>query len=110
VEREAMDLQDSVLRLFNTELLEFAGILMRLVLENTMFHVIDTEWKNNSATREKLELELENQRQQKITERKRSKASQSKLKHPNADTVEVTEENNDTSSGSLMSFAKYMAK
>jgi hypothetical protein len=32
VEREAMDLQDPTLRLLNLELLEFAGILMCLML------------------------------------------------------------------------------
>jgi hypothetical protein len=58
VEREAMDLQDPTLRTFNTELLEFSGILMRLVLEDTMYNVIDPEWKKNAPQREKLEREL----------------------------------------------------
>ena len=36
VEREAMDLQDQTLRVFNMDLLEFSGILMRLTLEHGM--------------------------------------------------------------------------
>ena len=36
VEREAMDLQDAALRLFNTELLQMAGILLRLTLDHAL--------------------------------------------------------------------------
>ena len=54
VEREAMDLQDVTLKVFNTELLEFAVILMRLTLEHTM-SIIDVEWQANAPEREKLE-------------------------------------------------------
>ena len=38
VEREAIDLQDQTLRRFNLELLDFAGILMRLTLEHRFVH------------------------------------------------------------------------
>ena len=49
-----MDLQDVTLKVFNTELLEFAVILMRLTLEHTM-SIIDVEWQANAPEREKLE-------------------------------------------------------
>jgi hypothetical protein len=39
VEREAIDLQDPTLRVYNTELLEFAGIIMRLTLEHGMSQI-----------------------------------------------------------------------
>jgi Protein of unknown function (DUF3684) len=40
VEREAMELQDAVLAKFNSELLQFSGILLRLTLEHTMRNVL----------------------------------------------------------------------
>ena len=48
VEREAIDFQDPTLRLYNTELLEMCGIVMRLTLEHTM-HRIGVAWIENAS-------------------------------------------------------------
>jgi hypothetical protein len=40
VEREAMDLQDPALAKFNMELLEMAGILLRITLEHSMVRIV----------------------------------------------------------------------
>lgn len=58
VEREAMDLQDPTLRLYNSQLLELAGQLMRLTLEDAMHRVIGAEYLRNAPRRERLEREL----------------------------------------------------
>lgn len=47
VEREAMDLQDPTLRLFNSELLSFCGIVLRLSLEQVMGG-LGEQWLKNS--------------------------------------------------------------
>jgi hypothetical protein len=58
VEREAMDLQDPTLRIFNTELLEFAGIVMRLSLDHS-FALLDSDWQRTASDRDALENKLE---------------------------------------------------
>ena len=57
VEREAIDLQDPTLKVYNTELLEFSGILMRLTLEHGM-SMIGDEWIAHTKEREALEAKL----------------------------------------------------
>jgi hypothetical protein len=54
VEREAMDLQDQTLRLFNLELLEFSGILMRLTLEHGM-SALGMEYEKGAVERAKMD-------------------------------------------------------
>ena len=97
VEREAIDLQDPTLRVYNTELLEFSGILMRLTLEHSM-SLIGDEWIANAKEREALEakllLEGANEQPQAPTEMERQESSVS----------------DDGTSSSLMTFAKFMAR
>lgn len=53
VEREAMDLQDPCLRIYNLELLSLCGMVLRLGLEQVMT-VIGKKWKDNEPERAKL--------------------------------------------------------
>jgi hypothetical protein len=99
-----VDLQDPTLKLFNTELLEFSGILMRLSLEHAM-GLIDEEWKVNAPAREKLEKELE-------AEAKKRKDQLAEVNAPPEQAGQEEEEDSgeaDESSG-IFSFAKFMAK
>lgn len=99
VEREAIDLQDATLKVYNTELLEFAGMLMRLTLEHGMSQ-IGQEWVAGSVEREKLEAKLLKEAEE-----------QSKKKQPLIKPVvpEVQKDEKE-SSGGFLSFAKFMAK
>eukprot|EP00178_Gracilaria_changii_P002008 TRINITY_DN1294_c0_g1_i1.p1 TRINITY_DN1294_c0_g1~~TRINITY_DN1294_c0_g1_i1.p1 ORF type:complete len:1731 (-),score=176.87 TRINITY_DN1294_c0_g1_i1:3748-8940(-) len=54
VEREAIDFQNDALRVYNTELLSIAGIVMRLTLEHSM-SLIGERWQEASASRDKAE-------------------------------------------------------
>ena len=112
VEREAIDFVDPALREFNSELLEVAGILMRLALEHEMRR-IGMLWEENAEERNRWELK-------RIEETKKEKGEKNgKLQddgnsndssQPNKDSAST---NNDSDSvsipGSLFSFAKYMA-
>ena len=104
VEREAIDLQDSTLRIFNSELLEFGGILMRLSLEHAM-SLVEVEWKENAAAREKLDREY--MAQQKNVAFTAAAAA-------NAQDADETESlqlaDSEETSSSLFGFAKFMAK
>jgi hypothetical protein len=108
VEREAMDLQDPTLRLFNTELLELAGILMRLTLEHTFLTHIDAAWKANSQARFKLEETL------RLDARKNVKTPKEVTVQPSSAVEELDDDNDEASSstqaGTLMSFARFMAR
>ena len=107
VEREAMDLQDPTLRLFNKELLEMSGILMRLALEDTMYSVIDVAYKSKAAEREKLEKELQEQA------RMKKKAKEQEVAKASEEASEETtkeQEEEETSSSRFMGFARFMAK
>jgi len=105
VEREAMDLQDVTLKVFNTELLEFAGILMRLTLEHTM-SIIDVEWQANAPEREKLEKELKE-----VARKDRNKTNERKVdetkQQAEGEGPDATEK---LSTSGLMGFARFMAK
>lgn len=107
VEREAMDLQDPTLRTFNTELLEFSGLLMRLTLEDTMYNVIDVQWKANAAQRERLEQEYQQ------TNSKQPKKTESAVAAVE-ETVTGDEEDATVASSSMgsgwMGFARFMAR
>jgi Protein of unknown function (DUF3684) len=71
VEREAMDLQNAFLAKFNTESLEFPGILLRLTLKDTMRNVFDVAWQESKEQRNALDksllLELEQGKKKKLT-------------------------------------------
>jgi Protein of unknown function (DUF3684) len=118
VEREAMDLQDPTLRLFNTELLELAGILLRLTLEDTMYNVIDVAWKNNAPQRAGLEKELaikaKNHKKSKTNQEPSSSSSTSSLTNTNTtdedgDEGDATDEAS-SGGGGFMGFARFMAR
>lgn len=105
VEREAIDLQDPTLKQFNSELLEFSGILMRLSLEHAM-SLLEVEWKENAPARERLEKELESQAVEKALEAATSDPTEQ------VDTEEEgkQKEDNENKSAGLFGFAKFMAK
>ena len=98
VEREAMDLQDPTLKLFNVELLEVTGILLRLVLEHA-FIVLDSKWQQNKEEREKLELDYRKKLDQEIAPMDDNDVDD------NASSV-----SSKSTSGGIMSFAKFMAR
>lgn len=54
VEREAIDLQDRALKIYNSDLLFVAGILMRLTLEHAM-GLVGARWENTKEQRLALE-------------------------------------------------------
>jgi hypothetical protein len=105
VEREAMDLQDPTLCVFNTEMLEFCGILMRLTLEHTM-SLVGVEWQKNTAERQALERKLEAEQAQNT--KSNSSSSESAKKADSQDEDDETVDGSMT--GGLMGFARFMAK
>ena len=100
VEREAIDLQDPTLKIYNTELLEFVGILMRLTLEHGMSK-IGQEWLASTEQREKLEATL--------LMKAEEQAKKKKLPVTKSATPDEQKEETESSSG-FLSFAKFMAK
>lgn len=108
VEREAMDLQDPTLRLFNMELLELTGQLLRLALEDTMYNVIDVAWKANAGHREQLERELQHQYARKWS---RQLPSATVSSTPDgSENGEPGADDPDSSRSGLMGFARFMAR
>ena len=107
VEREAIDLQDSTLKLFNSELLEFSGILMRLSLEHAM-SLLEVEWKESAPEREKLEKEFEAQAVEKALKAASGPAPE-EIAQKKQEKKEEEADNNDKSGG-IFGFAKFMAK
>jgi hypothetical protein len=104
VEREAMDLQDQTLRMFNTELLEFSGILMRLTLEHGM-SALGVEYAKGAVERAKLD--------QKLLKQDETKQQQpASVEQENDKTVERADSTEDdgASKSSVWGFAKFMAK
>ena len=102
VEREAIDLQDPTLRVFNSELLEFSGIIMRLSLEHAM-SLLEVEWKENAPAREKLEKEL-------LASNPSSAAVSEKSNAEALSQEEIKESESEDTTGGLLGFAKFMAK
>jgi hypothetical protein len=103
VEREAIDLQDPTLRTFNSELLEFSGILMRLSLEHAM-SLVEVDWKASAPAREKAEAELAANRYKAAAEGK----AQATEEIQQQDSIKETE--SEDTSGGLFGFAKFMAQ
>jgi hypothetical protein len=103
VEREAMDLQDPTLKVFNMELLDFAGILMRLTLEHTM-SIVDVEWQINAPEREKLDKEL------KAEAEKKTKPAEQKVAEEKQEPQDEASDAAENSKGGLMGFARFMAR
>ena len=109
VEREAMDLQDVVLRQFNTELLECAGMLLRLTLEHTMRNRIDASWRSNQVEREALDAKAWKQWQL-ARERNKQSTSQSVGEEENIAIDSEDAVSSSSSTGTMMNFARFMAK
>lgn len=101
VEREAIDLQDPTLKVYNTELLEFSGILMRLTLEHGM-SMIGDEWIAHTQEREALEAKL--LLKDDAVDRKEME------KQAVLETQESTVSDSADGGSSLMTFAKFMAR
>ena len=102
VEREAIDLQDPTLRVYNTELLEFGGIVLRLMLEHSMYEVGLT-WLETKDERDALEKRLLNEASPQADDESVANKEKKKKKKE--------EEPKQKSTGkSLFAFAKYMAK
>lgn len=117
VEREAMDLHDAVLARFNTELLEFSGLVLRLALEHTMRNVIDVAWQAQRLEREALERQYAGQQQSQkntIASLVENNGSAKKITlTTNTNKQEDDEDDSDeagTSSTGFMTFARYMAR
>lgn len=118
VEREAMDLQDQTLRIFNLELLDFAGIIMRLTLEHSMAS-IGIEYEKGALERKTLEKRL-------LLEAHNAEIEKVKLKNIGSqnrtENTSLTDDSTEVESGSsmlkgkprkastLFGFAKFMAK
>jgi hypothetical protein len=105
VEREAMDLQDQTLRVFNLELLEFSGILMRLTLEHGM-SALGEQYEKGAAERAKIDAEL-------IKEEEEMKKLEPVDESSNDKILERQDTNDEESSkpsSTVWGFAKYMAK
>lgn len=113
VEREAMDLQDTALRVFNTELLEFSGLLMRLTLEHTMFNVIGVAYNNHEGQRQKEEAELLMKMKESAGRGSIAEVTpkESSIEDEDDEGRGGDEDNNGGSgSGGLMGFARFMAR
>lgn len=117
VEREAMDLQDQTLRVFNTDLLEFSGILMRLTLEHGMI-ALGEQFSKGAKERAELEAKLLKEEERKAKEKK-ERRQQPSATPPEANAEgsagpQEAEGSNDDGSSStksrLWGFAKFMAK
>ena len=108
VEREAIDLQENTLRMFNSELLEFSGILMRLSLEHAM-SLVEVEWKENAPAREKLEQEML-ANSYKAAESSAAQAVSAEEDQSQQGEIAPAESEDTTSSSGILGFAKFMAK
>jgi Protein of unknown function (DUF3684) len=100
VEREAMDLQDPALAKYNVELLEMAGILLRITLEHSM-RVIDAAWQLGKADREAMDAKLIAEAYKSNSGSSNNQSVEAERKEPEASPDEV---------GGMMSFARFMAR
>ena len=129
VEREAMDLQDATLRIYNIELLQLAGIVLRFTLQHA-FYQLQQEWMAHDSAlrrRQTLLLQLRQQPQEgggggmDLTTTEKIEGDDSE----GMDSVLVVEEEEDdddvvkdssstttttTGGGGFMGFARFMAR
>lgn len=103
-----MDLQDPALKVFNVELLEMAGILLRLTLEHNMYSQVDVAWKEHQAEREALEESL--QQQEQARRRKEPSSKEIAASVHEAMRRRLPNWKSTTSSSGLMGFARFMAR
>ena len=110
VEREAMDLQDATLRVYNMELLHLAGVVLRFTLQHA-FARLQTEWRQNAAARKALLIEQQQQQQKALTD------ENAQVTEPSEQEEEVDDEDDDDDTsangnggGFMMGFARFMAR
>ena len=101
-----MDLQDAALRLFNLELLQMAGILLRLALDHA-FGLLDTAWHESAEER----AQLEHQARNKLV-RTNSNVSGDAATTTDEDTVADDDDEtvDTTKKSSFFGFARFMAR
>lgn len=118
VEREAMDLQDAALCVYNTELLHMAGILLRLTLHHA-FSLLNVDWINNAPQRAaqlKREVEAEEMKKRNkggklLGQQTTSTTTKSTSAGTEADDEDENDDDTTTIGGSsLMGFARFMAR
>lgn len=102
-----MDLQDAALRLFNLELLQMAGILLRLTLDHA-FGLLDEAWLASAGERAQLEAAA----MEDIRKQKESSRSNSTNVSDDDDTVADDDDEStvNTSKSGFFGFARFMAR
>jgi Protein of unknown function (DUF3684) len=106
VEREAMDVQDPTLKQYNLELLHCSGILLRYILEHTMYRTVHVLYQANAELRKR----LDEQCLQEWLSQKAKKTSQA-VKTTHSGSRDLSEDSEDAaSSKSFMGLARYMAR
>lgn len=117
VEREAMDLQDPVIALYNTEILEMTGIILRSVLEHAM-RELDIQFRIHVPEYQALEQKLLLEQKQQQQPSKPATTATTSSTTTTSSSVPTNEKNDPddhvtsmtSSSSGLMSFARFMAK
>ena len=119
VEREAMDLQDQTLRIFNLELLEFAGVIMRLTLEHSMA-TLGLQYEKGALERKILEKKLYEEARKAEIEKVKNRGNGCSTGHKqdpsqSANYIEIETDctalkGKATKPSTLFGFAKFMAK
>lgn len=99
VEREAIDFQDPILRIYNFELLSIAGILMRLTLEHSM-NLVGVQWLKNEPER------IAYEKQKKSGEKDRARAQ---LEAPENREAQPASQASDGGTSSILRFARFMS-
>ncbi|VEU42899.1 unnamed protein product [Pseudo-nitzschia multistriata] len=119
VERESIDLQDQTLRMFNSELLDFAGIMMRLTIEHSMM-ALGIDYEKGASARREVEMKLMREAQKIQIENNRKNEKDGETNHGQILSLNDSFVNDDLASSSgtsqvrttksLFGFAKFMAK
>lgn len=109
VEREAIDFVDPALRVFNMELLEVAGILMRLALEHEMGR-LGVMWDDGKEEREKWKTRQEEQK--KLNNSVQTTGVDGATSNDESQLGKLSASDNDSTTiqSSLFSFATFMAR
>eukprot|EP00804_Cyclotella_cryptica_P009879 CCRYP_014180-RC/>CCRYP_014180-RC protein AED:0.05 eAED:0.05 QI:56/1/1/1/0.9/0.81/11/470/1857 len=109
VEREAIDFVDPALRVFNMELLEVAGILMRLALEHEMGR-LGIMWDEGKEERDKWKAKQEEQ--QKLNKSLKTTGVEGARNNDQSKPGNQSASDNDSTTiqSSLFSFASFMAR
>ncbi|KAI0565871.1 Histidine kinase/HSP90-like ATPase [Gracilaria domingensis] len=105
VEREAIDFQNDALRVYNTELLSIAGIVMRLTLEHSM-GLIGERWQQASTSRNQVAEEQKNRSTHNSNDGATSNTSNSEVGSNSVERVSEGEEERRPTG--LFGFARFM--